>query len=140
EVSEPRPEAIQQATAPTSDAKIEGRARTNLLHNIEATVAFFERCLRHLQRAPDRSRQAGGTGPDRFITMLRERTTHARQFMQQHQPKTDAEKAALAAARTSVARLAAMFDGYEPPTTDMSLERWFGRELLLVPFFWRLGA
>jgi hypothetical protein len=126
-----------------SQRHIEGRARTNLLHNIEASSAFFERCLRHLQRASDSSRQAGGTGLDRFTTMLRERTAHARQFLQQHQPKTDAEEAALAAVTISVARLAAMFDGYEPPKTDMSLERWFGRELLLIPglrFSGGLGA
>ena len=127
-----------------SQRHIEGRARNNLRHNIEASLAFLERCLRHLQRAPDSTRQGTTTtGLDRFATILRERIKHARQFLQQQQPTTTAEEAALSAARGAVTHIQTMFDKYEPPKLDISLDRWFGRELLLIPglrFLWRMGS
>ena len=113
--------------------QIEGRARSHINHNLEASRAFFERCVRHLERATDRSRKAAGAGVDRFATMLRERATHARQFLAQYKPETPGEAAAVAAARAAAEHLTALFDGQEPGKADMPLDRWFGRELLLVP-------
>ncbi|MGL3107250.1 hypothetical protein [Bradyrhizobium sp. BR 1432] len=124
---------LEQSGAQKLVQRLEGRARTNLQHNLTASTAFLERCLRHLQRAPDRSGGNAGSGLERFTSALRDRLLQAQTFLKQHTPETDSERAALRVSLESIDRLIRMFNAYEPPALDMPLDRWFGRELLLIP-------
>lgn len=124
---------LEQSGAQKLAQRLEGRARTNLQHNLTASTAFLERCLRHLQRVPDRSGGGATSGLERFTSALRERLLQARSFLNQHLPETNSERAALNVALQSIDRLIKMFNAYEPPALDIPLDRWFGRELLLIP-------
>jgi hypothetical protein len=124
---------IEQSGAPKLAHRLEGRARSNLLHNLTASTAFLERCLRHLQRAPARSSGNVSSGVDGFTGMLREQLLQARSFLKLHNTETNIERAALRVTLSSMDRLVRMFDEYEPPGLDVPLDRWLGRELLLIP-------
>ncbi|MCA6119277.1 hypothetical protein J6524_31030 [Bradyrhizobium sp. WSM 1738] len=124
---------IEQSGAPKLAHRLEGRARSNLLHNLSASTAFLERCLRHLQRAPAKSGGSVSSGVDGFTGMLREHLLQAQSFLKLHNAETNVERAALRVARSAIDRLVRMFDEYNPPALDVPLDRWLGRELLLIP-------
>lgn len=124
---------IEQSGAPKLAHRLEGRARSNLLHNLSASTAFLERCLRHLQRAPAKSGGNVSSGVDGFTGMLREHLLQAQSFLKLHNAEMDVERAALRVARSAIDRLVRMFDEYNPPSLDVPLDRWLGRELLLIP-------
>ncbi|WP_316193250.1 hypothetical protein [Bradyrhizobium sp. SZCCHNRI1029] len=124
---------IEQSGASKIAHRLEGRARNNLVHNVSASASFLERCLRHLQRAPAKSNGNTGSGVDRFTGMLREHLRQALSFLELHHAETESERTALIVAQGSLGQLVKMFDGYHPPALDIPLDRWLGRELLLIP-------